>query len=123
MDLNRLEAAVLKAMTQSTRDETGVLGAQLKGASVRARENTGAGFFTYFDVDRSCRQLQVSTMGDVWAKIRGFNDPMTFLLLVKDGYVDALEGAAIRDRTVDTDFSTVEFEILSDPYGNNSKLS
>jgi hypothetical protein len=122
MHLNKLESAVLEAMCRSGTDETTTLRAQLARVTVRARENTGAGFFTYLNTDRSCERLGKSVVGDVWAKIQGFEDSMTFVLFVTDGLVDTLEGATIRDSTIGTDFSAVEFEILRDPYNAGSGL-
>ena len=116
MLLNNLERAVLNAICESAGPDTDALTAQLKGVTVRSRNNTGCGFFTRLEPNRSCEPLAKGNVGDVWANISGFQDPMTFILFLQNGFIDTLEGAAIRDSTVDVDFSTVEFEILRDPY-------
>jgi hypothetical protein len=45
----------------------------------------------------------------VCADIAGFDQPMLFLLFLRDGMIYALEGAAITDSTVHIDFSDVQF--------------
>lgn len=91
-----------------------VLEAQLVGATVVSRKNTGAGFYTDFSVSRAVAPITTSEkmIGEVWAEIKGFMDPMTFLIFIEDGYACCLEGAAVRDSTVDVDLGALKFEIL-----------
>jgi hypothetical protein len=56
----------------------------------------------------SCNRI----IGDVWAKIDGFEAPMTFLLFVDDGYMSCLEGAAMDDSTTNIDLSAIRFEVI-----------
>ena len=114
LKLTRLEQAVLQAIYARYPTERAALEAQLAAATVRSRKNTGAGFYTYFDVNRiaaaaaQCERV----IGNVSVKIEGFEDPMVFVLFIEDGYANCLEGAAIRDDTAQTDFGAVEFEII-----------
>ncbi len=91
-----------------------VLEAQLAGAMVLSRKNTGAGFYTDFSVPRLAAPVIMPErmIGEVWAKIEGFMDPMTFLIFIEDGYACCLEGAAVRDNTVSIDLAALKFEIL-----------
>ncbi len=90
------------------------LEAQFIAAKVLSRENTGAGFYTRFIVDRttvpavSCDRV----IGQVCADIDGFNSPMAFLLFTIEGYANCLEAAAIDDSTTGIDFSTVKFKLI-----------
>jgi len=90
------------------------LEAQLATATVRSRENTGAGFYTMLDVQRA-------SMGPVGGerlrkgpevKIDGFKHGMGFILWLKDGYLDCLEGYSYDDSTVGVDFEQTGFEIM-----------
>jgi hypothetical protein len=110
--LNELEKAVLEKIRQ---DASGnllpLLREQIDGASVVSRKNTGAGFFTKLKVERVSRPIDASHIGNVWADIEGFNQPMTFLVFLQDGVIHTLEGASIDDSTVGVDFSNVRFVI------------
>ena len=52
------------------------------------------------------------SIGNVFAKIDGMQNPMTFLLFMKNGLIDTLEGAAIDEGTANIDFSIARFEIV-----------
>ena len=84
-------------------------------ATGRERRNTGAGFFTELEAAPSGELIKARTLGNVWATISGFQDPTTFVLFMRDGFLSCLEGSAIRDSTVDTDFSAVLFDIVPHP--------
>jgi hypothetical protein len=89
--LNRLEKEILQAICRQTDAVSGAIVAQLKGATVQARKNTGAGFYTTLDPNRSARPLQKDlVIGDVAAKVNGLKNPMVFLLFTKNGYADFL---------------------------------
>src|SRR6266436_323504 len=110
--LNELEKAVLEKMIQ---DASGnlhpLLREQLDGVSVVNRKNSGAGFFTELKVGNIARPIDAGAVGSVWADIEGFNQPMTFLLLLRNGIIRKLEGATIGDDTSGVDFSKVRFVI------------
>jgi hypothetical protein len=95
--------------------ENATLNAQVAAATVRSRENTGAGFYTRFDVVRaSLAPLVGERMRSAgWAKIDGLENPMGFVLWLKDGYVDCLEGFTTVDSTVGMDLAALTFEIES----------
>jgi len=109
-----LERAVLQAVCEMHLVDRLALEAQLATATVRSRENTGAGFYTMLDVQRA-------SMGPVGgerlrkgpeAKIDGFKHGMGFILWLKDGYLDCLEGYSYDDSTVGVDFEQTGFEIM-----------
>lgn len=67
----------------------------MDGISVKSRKNTGAGFYTYFAVmSKLMHRIHVDTKKYffVTAKIDGIEDALGFLLWLRDGYVDFLEG-------------------------------
>lgn len=75
MTLNALEKAVLEATN---------------------RENMNAGFFTIMRPSNTKTRIsQPPVIGNIFAKIRGMRNPMTFVLFVKDGLIDTLEGASM----------------------------
>jgi len=117
LDFTALERAALEQICTEV-DEGGVLGRQLATASVTRRENTGAGFFTWFAVDRTCAAFMSCwrVLGNVHAAVEGFERPFTLTLFRdKDGYADLLEATSAAQSTVGIDLSTVRFTI-NPPY-------
>jgi hypothetical protein len=112
--LNALETAVLNAISGQEVAQRATLEEQFAKAIVVRRENSGAGFFTHLEVDRSLAPLTDGkrVIGNVTAEIEGFKDPVLFMLFTKDGYADFLEAATIDDHSENIDFSTVLFRIL-----------
>jgi hypothetical protein len=82
-------------------------------ARVVARENTGAGFFTTFQVDAEQRLEGLPVpVGDVVIRIDGLDHGMGFLLWIKNGVIHELEGYAQGDEdTSKLNFGTVGFAI------------
>jgi hypothetical protein len=113
--LTPLEMAVLREhVKQLPRKDSAALVEQIDAISVRSRENTGAGFFTYF-VFKSPPLHKVKTdmkKCHVTATINDLSNALGFILWVKDGYVDCLEGYTLAmDSTADLDLAMAEFEL------------
>jgi hypothetical protein len=112
-DFTPLEQAVLCAICEEHSNDRAAIEAQLSTAKLRSRENTGAGFFTYFDVQR----VGISPIGGLRlrdgpnAKIKGLQYGMGFILWFKEGYADCLEGYAYADSTTKVDWQSVTFEL------------
>jgi hypothetical protein len=108
-----LERASLEEICRQQGDARKTLESQLATATVTRRENSGAGFFTYLEVDRIAAPAMNlgKVLGRVAASIDGFEDPLLLMLFMREGYADMLEGAAIRDSTVDLDVSTLRFTL------------
>jgi hypothetical protein len=112
-DFTPLEQAVLSAICEEHPNDRAAIEAQLSTAKLRSRENTGAGFFTHFDVQR----IGISSVGGPRlrdspnAKIEGLQYGMGFILWFKEGYADCLEGYANADSTTTIDWHTVKFEL------------
>lgn len=71
---------------------------QVKQLGVRERQNTGAGFFTYFTRPMNCSKADVPAEAssiplEAYAKHPAISGGSFFLLWLKDGYIDFLEGA------------------------------
>jgi hypothetical protein len=114
LHFNALERAVLEDICGQQVDEREVLEGQLATATVTLRKNTGAGFLTYFAVDRSGSPLtsRRAILGNVVATIVGFERPLLLALFQhKDGYAHMLEATAAGDSTVGIDLSTLQFTI------------
>ena len=110
--LNDLEKAVLEKMLRRVPAELAALEEQVRGASALSRNNTGAGFYTKLQPKGNTKRVEVKFIGGVFADIKGLNHPMTFVLFIRDGAVDTLEGAATDESTVGIDFSNVRFELI-----------
>jgi hypothetical protein len=113
-NFSALERAVLDEICHQYPTQRAALEAQLAAAVVRSRENTGAGVYTHFEINRSVAPAIAwdRVIGNVSVKIDGFEDPMIFLLFTDDGYANCLEGAAICDSTIQVNLNTVRFEIV-----------
>ena len=117
--LTPLEMAVLREhVKQLPRKDGAALAEQIDAISVRSRENTGAGFFTFF-VFKSPPLHKVRTdtkKCHVTATINHVRDALGFILWMKDGYIDCLEGHTLAlDSTADLNLASPEFELSSAP--------
>lgn len=111
--LTALEIAVLNEICDREPDQRAALKQQIATATVIQRENSGAGFFTHLSVDHSLPPTSDGNdvIGNVVAKIEGFEGPLLLLLFMKGGYADMLEGATVQDSTVGIDLSALRFKI------------
>jgi hypothetical protein len=90
-----LEDAVLRKLLEGGRQWLSVLRAQFNVAQVSSREHTGTGFYTDFSVPHEAPALPNEPsfrFGDVSAEINDLLYGAGFLVVVKDGYLDYLEG-------------------------------
>lgn len=101
-ELTSLERAMLEAFRQPEAKAPSELLALLATASVRNRDNTGYGFYTEFDVDRTLPPLDLHPMVDgPVAHLVGLGDDniMASILWLEDGYPKTLEGYQYGDAT------------------------
>jgi len=111
-----LESAVLRAICEKEsvdRDRT-ALEAQLSAAVLVSRKNTGAGFYTSFAVDRgSSAPVGGERLRNGPAmRIDGLRHGMGFILWLKDGYLELLEGYSYEESTVEIDFERAGFDVV-----------
>ena len=109
-----LERAVLQAFAEPLDSlQREHLTEQIASASVSRRENTGAGFFTYFHVGDDLRSsLPDLKDREVAAEVAGLQHGMGFILWIKDGRIDCLEGYSYEEATTPIVWETVEFELV-----------
>jgi hypothetical protein len=108
-----LEQAVLRAICESDTTDRSALEAQVSVAMILKRENTGAGFYTNFRVQRTSSGAvggERLRRGPA-AKIDGLENRMGFILWLTEGYADCLEGYSYEESTVGIAFEQVAFEI------------
>jgi hypothetical protein len=109
-----LERAVLSAICECHTADGAALVAQLSTATVLRRENTGAGFYTYFTVERASgaaiggERLRSGPAAKVDGLVRG----MGFILWLQEGYANCLEGYCFDESTTGIAFELAGFEIL-----------
>ena len=108
-----LECAVLAAICEMHPADREVLESQLDSARLSSRENTGAGFYTRFSEDPSSSSpiRGVRLRESPQFKIDGLKHGMGFILWLKQGYANCLEGYSYDDSTENTRLETVRFEI------------
>lgn len=115
-DFTTLERAVFTAICNMYSEDRAALESQLSTATLLTRENTGAGFFTRFKVDRtSCAAIGGKRLREgPEAKIDGLEYGMGFILWLKEGYADCLEGYSYAGSTTGIALEAIRFEILQD---------
>jgi hypothetical protein len=113
-DFTNLERAVLAAICEMHSADRAALEAQLSTATLLSRENTGGGFFTRFVVDRAS-SVAVGGMrlrDGPAIRIDGLEHGMGFILWLKEGYADCLEGYSYAESTTGLALEGVGFEVL-----------
>jgi hypothetical protein len=111
----RIEIEVLRTIAQIQNIEIDIFEMWLSTACVTARENTGAGFYTTFQIEGPVLADVSSPLGDVWADaVSGLSHGMGFLLWLEDGCIHVLEGFAFGEDTSGIDFQTVDFVLVDE---------
>lgn len=93
-DLNEFEREVLTKLLAGDHPVLDVLRAQAQAACLASREYTGAGFFLSFDVPPDAPLLATKDFqfGDVNAFVDGLQYGAGFVLFIRGGRLDTLEG-------------------------------
>lgn len=112
--LTSLERTVLRAICEMYPSDRAALENQLSAAVIGRRQNTGAGFYTDFEVP----SVQSALSGERMrtgpnAKIDGLEHGMGFILWLHCGYVTTLEGYSFGEDTSSIDFEAVGCQINS----------
>jgi hypothetical protein len=112
--LTPLELAVLRAIYEMHLADRAAFEAQVSTATVLRRENTGAGFYTRFAVERasSAPVGGERLRNGPEARIDGLEHGMGFILWLKDGYADCLEGYSYGESTTGIALEQAGFEIV-----------
>jgi hypothetical protein len=96
MELNQLDREVLGMLLAGDDPTLRVLDEQCRVAEVAKREVTGVGFVTTFSVPAGAPGLEGRkknfSFGDVVAQITGLQHGAGFVLHVRDGIIQSLEG-------------------------------
>lgn len=92
--LSTFEQAVLEKLFAGSHPALGVLRAQAQAAQLVSRRNTDRGFFLDFDVPASAPVLAEHDFhfGDVRAAVDGLSLGAGFVVFVRKGRLEALEG-------------------------------
>ena len=90
------------------------LEAQLSTATLVSRENTGAGFYTRFAVDHASNDALGGERlrAGPETKVDGLRHGMGFILWLKEGYADCLEGYTYGESTTAIALDVASFEVL-----------
>ncbi len=109
-----LEQAVLTAICEMYSSDQAALEAQLSTATLLSRENTGAGFYTRFAVERAASAALTGERSRAGpeTKIDGLRHGMGFILWLKEGYADCLEGYSYGESITGLALEAVGFEVL-----------
>jgi hypothetical protein len=92
--LNEFEQALLEKLLAGDHPVLAVLRAQVQAARVASREYTGSGFYLSFDIPPEAPALRKESFqfGDVNAAIDGLQHGAGFVVFVRGGRLDMLEG-------------------------------
>jgi hypothetical protein len=93
--LNALEQGVLDMLLAGDNAALATLREQAARARLASRELSGVGFFCSFEVPREAPRLQAAAslwIGDVNAEVSGLKHGAGFVLFIRDGRLDMLEG-------------------------------
>jgi hypothetical protein len=105
-DLKPLERDVIATVLRPDHPVMSALRRQLERCQVASRRFTGVGFFTTLDVAPEVEPAPVRPgtmdLGDVTATIEGLEHGVGFVLFVKDGVLDVLEGFSYDEPWPDT---------------------
>lgn len=116
-NITELERAVLNAVCQLLpAEDKRALEFQIASATLHSRENTGAGFFTQWELIRDPDHIvrTDTTKYHVVATISGVKDALAFILWLSDGYINKLEGyTQALNSTVGMELETIPFEITT----------
>lgn len=94
-DLSEFERAVLEKLLAGDHPVLATLRAQATAARLASREHTGAGFFLSFEVPRHLPTVETARdfhFGDVSATVDGLEHGAGFLIFIRGGRLDSLEG-------------------------------
>jgi hypothetical protein len=96
LTLSALERAVVEKLLSGEHPVLQALRQQALTLKAKSRELTGVGFYTTFgqsgaELRAGCRQ-GVLRVGDVVAELHGLQHGAGFVLYIKDGFINMLEG-------------------------------
>lgn len=100
ISLTELERRVMEMLLAGDHPILGILRAQFDRAKVVRREFSGVGFFTHFEIPSDVARLpgqRSFELGDVHADMPGLAAPVGFILFIRDGAIDFLEGYTYGD--------------------------
>lgn len=93
--LNDLERAVMHMLLSGEHPALATLREQADRSRLREREATGVGFYCHFDVPEDAPVVEHATdfeIGDVNGQIQGLVHGAGFVLFIRGGRIDFLEG-------------------------------
>lgn len=102
-----------------------ILRNQYRKAVVEKREFTGTGFYTTFNIREDVPILEQKNslhLGDVIGQIKGVNEGVGFVLFVKDGVIDFLEGYTYGDEKWPEDIIDYTLSYISGDTRDMEKL-
>jgi len=115
-DLTPLEQAVISKLLEGDSENLSILRKQVERIEETRREFTGCGFFTTFKIANDAPQIPGSrsfNFGDIDAEIPGVELGVGFLLWVRNGVIDFLEGYTSGDAAWPTAISSFELRYLN----------
>jgi len=115
--LTPLERAAIAAILAERPGFEDAIAAQLNSLTKLERENSGGGFYVYFEVAKEAKTVGcASPLGkQTSANVEGLKHGLGLMLWFKNGRVDALEGFSFGEDTTDINLATARFEMVTAP--------
>lgn len=108
-----MELAVFAAIAEQLPEYASALREQVSLAQVAARQNTDAGFYTKLEIVGGPKMDGApSPLGDIGAEVEGMKHGMGFMLWLREGVADTLEGYAHDDTTTGLDLTNLHYSNL-----------
>jgi hypothetical protein len=114
-DLTPFEKTVMRAFLDGAEPVLSILREQFERIDVVKREFTGAGFYTTFTVAAGVLRLPGNrsfNLADVLADISGLKMGASFVLFVRNGLLDMLEGCSYGEESWPPEITTFEVGYL-----------
>jgi hypothetical protein len=96
------ENEVIKMILDNNIDKMDILREQYKISQVLKRKFTGCGFFSTFIINDTEKKLQFEELNielSCLGEIEGVENGVGFILFIRDGYIDVLEGYTYGEET------------------------
>ena len=95
----KMEQEVMMKLLAGDDDRLRILRNQYIRVLRKKREFSGTGFFTSFEIPEDVKKIEIPKvqLGDVVAKVGGVKDGVGFVLFIKNGTIDFLEGYVYGD--------------------------
>ncbi|MBO8157600.1 MAG: hypothetical protein H0Z32_14310 [Bacillaceae bacterium] len=125
VDFHEFEVEVMRKILSGNDEVLDTLQKQYNLSRIKDREFSGTGFFTTFHLPNNAPRLKISKsfqIGDVIGQINGVEYGVGFVLFIKDGFLDILEGYTYGEEVWPSKILEYSLSYISGDYRDMEKL-